>query len=207
MPNKGNSDGEQVLALIKELLALKQGQFQPVDADASIVARRGGHDEDPSQLGLIVEFSQRERCFIDQLQKLAVAERKLLELNILTSDEFSTFFTPLHQMMGTDLEFLLIVETDLLRPPQDRRWSHAFQEWSQIAETYGTLIGSEFRIKSLLRSKLVDKTPPKQDARREAIFECLALLPLPSLCFRSKVEFVQVRKVALLGRSWCWVTS
>lgn len=194
-------DVEQVFALIKQVLALKQEQFQPVYVD-SWIDQKMGCDRDPSQVELIVEFGQRERCLIDQMQNIAVIEGRLLKLNVLTSDELSALFTPLRRMMRAELKFLLSVETDLLRPPPDQQWTEGLREWSLEAEVYGVLIGTEPRNKRLLRSRLVGRTPLSQNARRDAIFECIALLSLPSLCLRTKVDFVQVSTVLLFCPLW-----
>jgi hypothetical protein len=179
-------------------LALKKELFQPVDVDASIKERKG-YDQDPSQVELLNEFIQRERCFIDQMQEIPEIERQLLELDVLTGDELFTLLAPLRRMMRIELEFQLNVEMDFLRPPRDQQWSEAFRKWSRAVQIHGALIGSEPRNKRLLRSRLVGNAAAEPNARRDVIFACLNLVSLPSLWLRSKVDFVQVCEVALSG--------
>lgn len=182
---------EQVFALIQRVLSLKEEQFDPVDVDA-LINQTGDNYQDPSQVDSYIDFIRDERRLIDKLQNVHVIERQLSALKILTSKELQTLLTPLHKMFKIELDFLLNVEMDLLRPLDHQRWSGALLDWCRLTDFYGTLIGSESRNKKLLRTRSAGISAAGPNSCEDAILECLELVSLPSLSLRSKTNLVQV---------------
>jgi hypothetical protein len=183
---------KQVLTLIQKVLELKKEQFAPVDVD-SWIDQMGGCDQDPPQVESIVEFIQRERGIIDQLQKSSTTMSQLSSFNVLSGNDLLSLLAPLQKLMKVELQFLLDIEMELLGPFDHQRWSNALMDWSRFTHLYGTLIGSEPRNKKLLRSKLLGKSATWSDVPKEhAILECIQLVSLPSLCLRSKLRFMEV---------------
>lgn len=186
---------EQVFALIQRVLSLKHEQFDSVNVDA-LIDQMGRNDQDPSQVEAMIDFIRDERRLIDKLRKAYLVESQFLKLGVL-SKEWLTLLSPLQKMIKIELDFLLDMEMDYLRPLDHQRWSTSLLNWCRFANLYRPLIRTESRNKRLLRNELVAISTNRPSSYEAAILECLELVLLPSLSLRFKLNFMQVCEVAL----------
>ncbi|KAK3357849.1 hypothetical protein B0T25DRAFT_540378 [Lasiosphaeria hispida] len=185
----------KILDAIKRFLVIRfeTKPIKPNEIDEEI-RRRRGYIEVPPPTDLVVkEFLTQERLFFAQLEDLPIVERQMRMLNLLVKEKLSAIFTPLRTFMDFQLRFLLDIELNLLRSPQDQHWSSAFRQWSKDAILYGKLIGTEVRTKAILRARLgagegQEYGPGPQV---DTIAACFRLVSLPALSMLGHLEFLE----------------
>ncbi len=186
----------QVIAVIKRVLANANlaNSVQHAGVDAAIDEMMGRFYAEPQHPIMEAYTAGHRRC-VGQLEELPTLERHIRILRLLTDQQIDTIFRPLSDMMEAELNFLLEIERSMLMPLEAQRWNVAFQEWSEKAELYGWLIGSQNRNKALLRAQLDSGEPNEggpEALQTEAITACLRIHSLPLRMLTAKVEFITV---------------
>ncbi|KAK3346545.1 hypothetical protein B0T25DRAFT_484494, partial [Lasiosphaeria hispida] len=184
-----------ILDAIKKFLAIRF-ETNPIKADdieAEIKRRRRYSEMPPPTDSVVKEFLTQERLFFSQLEDLPVVERQMRMLNLLVEDRISAIFTPLRAFMDYQLRFLLEIELNLLRPPQDQRWSLAYRKLTRDTVLYGKLIGTEVRTKAILRVRLGAGEGQKYrpGPQVDTIAACFRLVSLPTLSMLGHLEFLE----------------
>ena len=184
--------------MIKRVLAKTDlaNSVQQVDIDAALDGIIASISAEPLQPDPIVEdFIAGQRRFVGQLQELPTLERQMRMLKLVPDQQIDAIFQPLSEMLEAELNLLLSIERNLLIPCEAQRWNGALLEWSQRAELYGRLIGSESRNKSLLRARLGSGKPNAggpNALQTDALTACLRAHSLPLSMLTAKEEFVTV---------------
>ncbi|KAK0705666.1 hypothetical protein B0H67DRAFT_523585 [Lasiosphaeris hirsuta] len=185
----------KILDAIKKFLAIRfeTNPIKPDDIEAEIERRRGYSERLPPTDSVVKEFLLQERLFFAQLEDLPIVERQMRMLNLLVEDKISAIFTPLRAFMDYQLRFLLEIELNLLRSPQDQRWSLTYRKLTKDTVLYGKLIGTEVRTKAILRVRLGAGEGQKYrpGPQVDTIAACFRLVSLPALSMLGHLEFLK----------------